>query len=344
MNTTNFQNSLNELVSWSLSEFSHLPWRKERSLYRTLVSEIMLQQTTVSTVLNHFDDFMKEYPTPFSVAEASEEDLLISWKGLGYYRRARNLQKACRVICSEYNGEVPLDFDQLVAISGIGVYTANAIKAMGANKKALAVDANLERILSRLYGIYELKGLKLQKKILQLFNDNEICHEIESVGARAYNEALMDLGRNYCQARKTNCSFCFFKRSCHAFQSDAVENLPKTIDKKRESFSLELLRVVLKEDGKYLVYKKKENEWLSNQYEVPTFTISSEDTSFSQYPKIRGNFEFLPSVNTFITKYKISNKVIWVNRKEALELGIKISDYEFSSKNLSTASVKSIEL
>jgi len=178
-----FQN----LAKWSLEEFSNLPWRQNRSLYRTLVSEIMLQQTTVSTVLKHFERFMQQYPTPDLFAKATEEELLIAWKGLGYYRRARNLKKACITICEKHNGEIPLDFNTLISIHGIGVYTANAILAMGADKRALALDANLERVISRIYGIKEPKGLKLQKEIAKRFNNNEICNEIVPIGARVFN-------------------------------------------------------------------------------------------------------------------------------------------------------------
>src|SRR5690606_12735230 len=101
--------------------------RKERTLYTTLVSEIMLQQTTVGTVLNHFERFLEEYPTIFDLASASENDLTISWKGLGYYRRARNLKRACEFIVNEYDGKIPLDYHKLITIPGIGDYTASAL-------------------------------------------------------------------------------------------------------------------------------------------------------------------------------------------------------------------------
>jgi A/G-specific adenine glycosylase len=336
--------NLKKLVKWSLKEFSHLPWRSNRTLYGTLVSEIMLQQTTVSTVLNHFERFLKEYPTPKHVANATEEQLLISWKGLGYYRRARNLQKACSTICNEYAGEIPLDFDKLMSINGIGAYTANAILSIGANKKALALDANLERIISRLYGVKEEKGLKLQKAIHKKFENNELCQEIDSIGARNYNEALMDLGRNYCQARRVSCELCPLKTECFAFNNNCVLELPLVNEVKKESYELELLRIVLKEDDKFLVYKKGAKEWLSNQYEIPTFILSSADESLTQYPKLKGDFWGLPSIKTAITKYKITNRVLWVNREEFKKLGLDISKYEFGDKNLSTTSLKAIDL
>ncbi len=333
-----------QLADWSLREFPELPWRKNRSLYRTLVSEIMLQQTTVQTVLKHFERFMSEYPTPEKFAKATEEEILIAWKGLGYYRRARNLKKACVTICEKYNGEIPLDFDSLISINGIGIYTANAILAMGANQRALALDANLERVISRIYGIKEPKGLKLQKEIAKRFNNHEICREIGPIGARVFNEALMDLGRNYCQARKASCELCFLSKDCFAFNNKVTDQLPVVVDKIKESFDLSLLRVIVEKEGKYLTYKKSSSQWLSGQNEIPTFVIKSNDPTFDQYPKINGDFHLLPSFKSGITKYKISNFVIWVNEVEAREIGLNLDDYNYSDTNLSTGSQKAIDL
>ena len=198
--------NLKALIKWSCSHYGHLPWRQSRSLYSTLVSEIMLQQTTVGTVLNHYHRFLKRFPSIKSLAMACEEDVLIEWKGLGYYRRAKNLRKACIHLWENYRGQIPLDFEKLIAIPGIGEYTANALLAIGGNKKTIALDANLERVIARLYGIKEKKGPKLLKHIYALFDDDKIfSHDPQKVSFRHLNEALMDLGRTYCQSRKTRC-------------------------------------------------------------------------------------------------------------------------------------------
>jgi A/G-specific adenine glycosylase len=161
---------LNALIEWSKNEFSDLPWRKNRSLYRTLVSEIMLQQTTVGTVKNHYERFLKQFPTLSSLAEATEDELIVAWKGLGYYRRARNLKKIAETIHAEFNDEFPQDIETLKTISGIGPYTASAIVGIGMDKRALAVDANLERVIARLFNIKTEKGPKLQAAIGELFH------------------------------------------------------------------------------------------------------------------------------------------------------------------------------
>ncbi len=161
--------SFKKLISWSREKHADLPWRKKRSLYFTLVSEIMLQQTTVSTVKNHFANFIEKFPDLETLALSSEEEMLRAWKGLGYYRRAKNLRKAALDVLEFFEGQIPLTLEELKSIKGIGDYMANALLAIGEDQPALALDANLERVLSRLYGIKTPKGPLLHKKLQELF-------------------------------------------------------------------------------------------------------------------------------------------------------------------------------
>jgi A/G-specific adenine glycosylase len=337
-----------QLIHWSEDQYSYLPWRKNRTRYTTLVSEIMLQQTTVSTVLNHFPRFIEKYPTLSDLAATSEEQILIDWKGLGYYRRARNLLGAAKEIEVKFNGVIPLDYDKLTSIKGIGTYTANAILSIGENKRALSVDANLERVLSRIYGVDKYKGPELQKEIYRLFEMQEICNEIDDYGARVLNEALMDLGRSLCKARSVSCEICPLRQSCIAAKSSSQLKYPREKENavKVKFFELSLLRVIIQTDSKILAYKKNKSEWLSGQYEIPTFVINSEDTSLKQYPFVSEviEFEFLNSFKTSITKYKIKNYVIHVNEDDLKKLKIKMNDFVWIDNydHLSTASHKAL--
>ena len=339
------------LLSWSQQEFSHLPWRKKRTLYRTLVSEIMLQQTTVGTVLNHFEKFILEYPDFAAVASASEERLTISWKGLGYYRRARNLKKACSFFVEKYGGTLPLDFEALKKAPGIGDYTANALLAIGADEKALALDANLERVLARLYGLRVSKGTKLQKELQRLFEAGEICSELERLGPRSYHESLMDLGRNYCKANKAACSLCPLSPGCAAFNSGDPLALPvNPTAPKKKSFEITLLRLLQIKDNKIMLAQRKEQQWLAGQYELPTFILESDDPNLDQYPRLKyKEHHLLPEYKTLITKYKIKNKVMVVNDEDLKKL--KVDEKAFTWRifdkeelNLSTASLKALRL
>lgn len=337
----------NELIEWSHKNYSHLPWRNHRTLYTTLVSEIMLQQTTVSTVLNHFERFIHKYPDILTLAKATEEDMLIDWKGLGYYRRARNLLNAAKEIKEKFGGKIPLNFNQLTSIKGIGEYTANAIISIGANQRAIALDANLERVLARYYGIEVVKGPKLLKEIYSLFSNKQICLEIEDIGARAFNEALMDLGRSICKARKADCLLCPLKTSCKARMSGKQNDIPVVLgeQKKVESFELHLLRVIVRKDERILAYKKDSDEWLSGQYEIPTFILSSDDLSLKQYPWLKDQEElfFLPSFKTGITKYKINNYVLIASELELKKISNKNFEWvDVGNKNFSTSTYKSL--
>ncbi len=306
------------LYDWSGQEYSHLPWRKNRTLYKTLVSEIMLQQTNVSTVLKHFDRFLKVYPTVQDLAQSTEEEVCSHWQGLGYYRRARNLRKAAVAIVKEFAGDFPQDFNDLIKIPGIGAYTANALIAIGRDRPALALDANLERVFSRVYGIEIEKGPKLLKEIQS--REFEILKDfkLSKYGARVINESLMDLGRVYCQAKKADCLLCPIREKCVVFQNkkDPLK-YPFAQDVKKDFFDLSLLRVIVIKKKKVVGFEKDQKEWLSGQIEIPTFTLECSDSNFSQYPK--ANFKKIDSaklLKTAITKYKISNYVVCLSEEE----------------------------
>lgn len=347
MSYKNFQH----LIQWSSEQYSHLPWRSQRTLYRTLVSEIMLQQTTVGTVLNHFEKFLVEYPTITKLAESTEEQVCISWKGLGYYRRARNLRNLAIQITEQFNGKIPTELPVLLSLKGIGPYTANAIVSIGADLRGLAVDANLERVLSRFYGIKMEKGLKLQQKLFKDFEKEVILLEMKRLSPRALNEALMDLGRIVCQARKASCTLCPLQSNCEAYKSGKPLEFPVVSEKKSSNdFFIKLLRVVVREKNKILFYQKASDEWLSGQWELPTFMLETNDEKLKQYPKLKNKqlFRETAIIKTAVTKYSIDNHMIEMSLTEFHKIikSIKGLESEYLFKihneklNLSTASIK----
>ncbi len=344
--------NLKKLIAWSQSGFNDLPWRKKRTIYGTLVSEIMLQQTTVGTVKNHYDRFLTRFPDLKSLAQASEDELLVAWKGLGYYRRARNLKKISEHLFTHYKGNFPSTASELQEIPGIGPYTSHALVAIGKDARGLAVDANLERVIARLYGLKIEKGAKLQKKILELFESNQVFPDF-NLSYRALNEALMDLGRTYCQARKAACELCPLSLDCAAFKSKKPLSYPlEKAQKTKDSLDheLHLLRVIVIKKNQILVYKKNEKEWLAGQYEVPTFLLSTTDEKLKQYPQFMGKLkaENLKTYKTGITKYKIINSVLEADQKLLKSFGfekqLEWRDLNHEDSNLSTASYKAIKL
>ncbi len=344
--------SYKNLVNWSLSNFQDLPWRKNRSLYTTLVSEIMLQQTTVPTVLNHYSQFLERFPNFSSLAKASPEEIQIAWKGLGYYRRARNLHVASQDVVSFFSGKLPLEYQTLVGIKGIGDYTAHALRSIGGNLNSLALDANLERVLARIYGISLPKGPKLKKEIMKKFENGEILKkEMKTLGPRAVNEALMDLGRVFCRAKKVDCENCFFLGQCYAEKLNKALMIPLPDKEKAKSREeLVLLRVITYKKNKIIGYQKSEKEWLSGQVEIPTYVLSSTDKNFQQYPFFPAekiSLENCPSFQTSITKYKIKNIVLRCQEDFFLknfpkEDRFAFYDSRFKNSNFSTSTIKSL--
>jgi A/G-specific adenine glycosylase len=265
----------------------------------------------------------------------------------GLLSSGAKFKKACETILQEYNGNIPLDVETLVTIPGIGPYTANALVAIGADQRGLALDANLERVLARIYGIDTAKGPKLTKHLYELFDQQKILKG--QTEYRALNEALMDLGRNLCQANRAQCDLCFLKSKCEAFQQKKsleypVNNGVKTSD----SIKLNLLRVICIEDGNLLVHKRGAKQWLAGQWELPTFILNNA-IELDQYPKLKTSYpiEYLPEYKTAITKYSISNKVLLVDLKEFNDLVGSTKNYsaisgDFKRQNLSTASLKAL--
>lgn len=311
-----------KLINWSKNEFKDLPWRQRRTLYRTFVSEIMLQQTTVSTVLNHFEKFLKQYPNLTLLSQSTEEEMLVAWKGLGYYRRAKNLRLAAIELAQNYGGRFPKTYEELTSIQGIGPYTASALLSIGRDERFLAIDANLERVLSRFYAIEGEKGPKHQKKISKLFEDKKILSkgEAKSLSFRELNEALMDLGRTFCQSRRASCELCPLEKSCQARALGKAMSFGVSQKvKKKDAYELSLLRLIVGDKKNGLMgVKREEGQWLAGQYELPTFILSSEDESLNQYPVLKKDLKLKKNMATFkttITKYKITNYVYFTDHE-----------------------------
>lgn len=322
------------LIKWSCENFSNTIWRKRRSLYTTLVSEIMLQQTTVSTVQRFFSQFIKRFPDLKSLALASEDDVKSAWRGLGYYRRASNLHKAAFKIINELDGNFPNEQKDLMKIPGIGTYTANAINAIGRNKNVLAIDVNLERVFSRLFCF---KNPKLD------CNDHPIIQKVLiKHGGRKFNEAIMDLGRTVCLKKNPKCDQCPLKNSCLSFKKNCINIYPAKIPS-ISLHSLILLRIIDIKKGKIAVIKKEENQWLHGQYELPTFIIETSDKNLKQYPYWNKKIPTeLFTINSRITKYKIRNVIM--KSKINRELKKSIEYVSIDNSLLSSLSLKIIQL
>ena len=210
------------LLQWFWDNHRDLPWRKDRTPYSTWISEAMLQQTRVTTVLDYYPRFLKRFPTPSDLASATEDEVFKLWEGLGYYSRARNLMRGAAYICEHFDGNLPSDPDLLLEIPGIGPYMAGAIASLAFDRAVPAVDGNCIRIYSRIF------ALPLVPSERSTYNEiySRVLGDIPSENPGDFNEALMDLGSLICTPKSPRCSICPFASTCSACLLGKQEDFP----------------------------------------------------------------------------------------------------------------------
>ncbi len=210
------------LLAWYDQHARTLPWRGIHDPYRTWVSETMLQQTRVETVLGYYARFLARFPTVADLAAAPEDDVLKLWEGLGYYSRARNLHKGAKQVMADFGGAIPSDVDQLRRISGVGPYTAGAIASIAFDQSVPAVDGNVIRVVSRVRGIRENVGIPSVRRMLEA--EAAALVPLERPGD--FNQAMMDLGATICVPGTPACEKCPLRDVCSAYTEGDAEDLP----------------------------------------------------------------------------------------------------------------------
>ena len=298
-----------KILKWYDLNKRSLPWRKNVSLqkkqYFTLVSEFMLQQTQVATVIPYFNRFIKNIPSLKILAKVNNKKLIKLWEGLGYYSRARNLKKTAEIVIKDFKGKLPDNFEDLISLPGIGNYTASAILAIAFNKQYIPLDGNIERVLKRY--LYLKKDKEIQK-------DNLIKKKsIFGVSSRSndYAQALMELGALVCKPTNPLCHQCPVSNKCKSFKNkdfDLTRNIKKNIDKY-------FLLKVYKKDQRYLLIKNTKFNFLKNLTIFPMKELS-KPKNFNE------NLNFKMSnmnMNIKIKYLKNSSKFqspYWVDKKK----------------------------
>src|SRR5262249_25073637 len=228
------------LLAWFRQFQRDLPWRKTKDPYRIWLSEIMLQQTRVAAVIPYYERFLDRFPDVQTLAKAQEEEVLRLWSGLGYYSRARNLQKAARQIVSEFGGEFSKKREKILSLSGIGDYTASAIASIAFGEECAVLDGNVARLLSRLGAI---RGdLRESKKWRALQQEADRLLDRNSPGD--WNQGMMELGATLCTPRAPQCLICPVAQHCEGRRQGSAESLPET-RKKQELVDVNLVALVL---------------------------------------------------------------------------------------------------
>lgn len=252
------------LLHWYRQNKRDLPWRKSSDPYAIWVSEIMLQQTQVATVIPYYEKFLKRFPSVEKLAKSEEEEVLSHWAGLGYYRRARLLHRGAKELLQKFGGKLPRNAAELKKIPGIGAYTAGAIASIAFGKAEPLVDGNVVRVLSRILALKgHAKSPALQK---QIWAAAEALVDEKNPGD--FNQALMELGATLCRVLAPRCEVCPISKYCNAFALKAAESFPETPP---SSKTIELKRSVaicLQKD-KILLVKKKESRWFQGLWALP---------------------------------------------------------------------------
>jgi A/G-specific adenine glycosylase len=265
LNQTYIETFRNSLIEWYITEKRDLPWRRTNDPYKIWVSEIMLQQTRVDTVIPYYERFIKEFPTIELLATADEEKLLKQWEGLGYYSRVRNLQAGVKEVRENYNSIVPDTREEISALRGIGPYTAGAILSIAYQKPEHAVDGNVMRVLSRVLLIKEDIAKPKTRKIFE----KAVSELIDPVDPSSFNQGLMELGAIICTPTSPKCLLCPVRENCAAFYAGEQNELPiKTKNKKTKDLTYDVF-VVQNDDGKFLLEKRAEAGLLANLWQFP---------------------------------------------------------------------------
>ncbi|MAD91912.1 MAG: A/G-specific adenine glycosylase [Gammaproteobacteria bacterium] len=235
----------------------NLPWQKDISAYRVWVSEIMLQQTQVKTVIPYFNKFIERFPTLESLANASQDEILSQWTGLGYYARARNLHKAAKHVLNIHDGQFPKNFDDLIALPGIGRSTAGAILSITYGQHHAILDGNVRRVLARHRGIRGWPGKRKVAEIMwRIAEKNTPKKKVAS-----YTQAIMDLGATLCKRNVPLCDFCPVNNDCVALKTNSINLYPSPKPKVKRPIKTTTMLLVSAKGKVYLERRPESGVW-----------------------------------------------------------------------------------
>ncbi len=261
----------NKILSWYGAKKRDLPWRNTCDPYKIWVSEVILQQTRIDQGIGYYYRFIEKFLTIFALANAEEEEIMKIWQGLGYYSRARNLHKGAKMIVAEFGGRFPNTSTTMKSIKGIGDYTSAAISSIVFREPIAAIDGNVYRVLSRIFGIDEpIDTKKGQKIVSELAN-----HLIPLDNPGDFNQAMMELGALVCKPRNPDCEQCVFNEQCEALMKNKVDKLP--VKSKRNKVTDRFFNYLFIEQGDFIyVNKRDKNDIWRNLYDLPCIETTAQ--------------------------------------------------------------------
>jgi A/G-specific adenine glycosylase len=338
-----------KLVGWFGKNQRNLPWRRKYLPYEVWISEVMLQQTQVKTVLPYYERWMSRFPDMACVADAPEDILLKQWEGLGYYSRARNIQRTARILVQEFSGSLPEDYPTLRKLPGIGHYTASAILSLAFNRDYPVVDGNVKRVFSRLFDISKPVSHRESLRFIE-----ESAQALLPLGkARNFNQGLMELGAVVCVPRNPRCPLCPIEKECRS-RLLGIESSRPVSSPPKPTQSIDVAVGVLVSNGRMFIQKRPPEGLMPLLWEFPGGKVKSGETpeealvrEFMEELDVRiGNLEKIAVIRHSYTSFRVTLHAYrcrlepkgqrpvlrsavdskWVNRRE-------LPDYPFPAAN-----------
>lgn len=298
-----------QIVNWYAKHGRKtLPWQLEKTPYKVWVSEIMLQQTQVATVIPYFNRFMARFSTIEALAAAPQDEVLHYWTGLGYYARARNLHKTAQIICQQYQGEFPEEIDQVIALPGIGRSTAGAVLSLSRQQHHPILDGNVKRVLARFFMVEGWYGIKKVEN--QLWHLSSQLTPAKNV--TEYNQAMMDLGASLCSRSKPDCPACPLSQQCSAFKHGKVKEFPHSKVKKavpKKSCTM----LILQHNNKVLLEKRPAQGIWGGLYGFFEFADTTQLTQYLAQQNIQGQQHSLNAFKHVFSHFELTISPIVVN-------------------------------
>ncbi|HEC73077.1 MAG TPA: adenine DNA glycosylase [Methylophaga aminisulfidivorans] len=302
--TTSFNFSSALLAWYDIHGRKNLPWQQQPTPYHVWLSEIMLQQTQVSTVINYYLRFIETFPNLEALAAAKQDDVLALWSGLGYYARARNLHKAAQIVCSDFAGKFPQTLEELVALPGIGRSTAGAILTLGYHQQFAILDGNVKRVLTRFYAIDGWPGNKKVEDTLWTLAEALLPKK----RIANYIQAQMDLGATLCTRTKPMCNDCPLVSDCIAYQRNDVLSYPAKKPKKAIPTKQTNWLVCQSDSGEILLEQRPSSGIWGGLWSFPENTETASVAEYCQqyYGLSAKNIESYPVIQHVFSHYKLT--------------------------------------
>jgi A/G-specific adenine glycosylase len=337
-----------KLLHWYQHHQRKLPWRETRDPYKIWISEVMLQQTTVQTVLPYYKKWLQIFPDIRTLSQASTQKVLKAWEGLGYYQRAKNLHKASKIIMKDHKEKIPQTYSLLKKLPGFGPYTTAAVLSFAFNQPYPVLDGNVRRILLRLKGLLQEAFPSVDKELKPFLTSLFVPKKSSS-----FNQALMELGAMICRPQNPSCLLCPVQKFCRAFKEGIQEVIPKP--KKRDFHKISAVLGVISQNNRILIQKRPSQGLMADLWEFPGGKIEPGETPIQAlHREVKEELgqevikeKFLTKVNHSYTQFRVTLYAFQCELKERPELNSPkhqwVSLQEFKNYPFPSGSVKVIQ-